>query len=221
MGLISLGLAAVVAAGAAVASSRPAMAWLAALSVFAVLPLALAAAAGAANHDTAVNTLAVHLVGVTLWLGGLLALAVMRPQLGSDLGVTVQRYSTLALWSFVAVAVSGVLNAALRLGGLAGLDTAYGLLVVAKVLALVGLGMGGGTAGLTGRLLGRPGCPGLRASGAGRARPDGSRGRVAVAGSQRPLSPTPRSPSPPLPRSHRLPGAGPADRHRLVHHLAR
>ena len=105
-------------------------------------------AAGAANHDTAVNTLAVHLVGVTLWLGGLLALAVMRPQLGADLGVTVQRYSTLALWSFVAVAVSGVLNAALRLGGLAGLDTAYGLLVVAKVLALVGLGMpGGGTAG--------------------------------------------------------------------------
>ena len=156
VGLISLGLAAVVAAGAAVASSRPAMAWLAALSVFAVLPLALAGhAAGAANHDTAVNTLAVHLVGVTLWLGGLLALAVMRPQLGSDLGVTVQRYSTLALWSFVAVAVSGVLNAALRLGGLAGLDTAYGLLVVAKVLALVGLGYAGWRhrRALTGRLL--------------------------------------------------------------------
>ena len=156
VGLISLGLAAVVAAGAAVASSRPAMAWLAALSVFAVLPLALAGhAAGAANHDTAVNTLAVHLVGVTLWLGGLLALAVMRPTLGSDLGVTVQRYSTLALWSFVAVAVSGVLNAALRLGGLAGLDTAYGLLVVAKVLALVGLGYAGWRhrQALTGRLL--------------------------------------------------------------------
>jgi cytochrome c oxidase assembly factor CtaG/putative copper export protein len=156
VGLISLGLAAVVAAGAAVASSRPAMAWLAALSVFAVLPLALAGhAAGAANHDTAVNTLAVHLVGVTLWLGGLLALAVMRPQLGSDLGVTVQRYSTLALWSFVAAAVSGVLNAALRLGGLAGLDTAYGLLVVAKVLALVGLGYAGWRhrRALTGRLL--------------------------------------------------------------------
>lgn len=156
VGLISLGLAAVVAAGAAVTSSRPAMAWLAALSVFAVLPLALAGhAAGAANHDTAVNTLAVHLVGVTMWLGGLLALAVMRPQLGSDLGVTVQRYSTLALWSFVAVAVSGVLNAALRLGGLDGLVTAYGLLVVAKVLALVGLGYAGWRhrRALTGRLL--------------------------------------------------------------------
>jgi putative copper resistance protein D len=156
VGLISLGLAAAVAAGAAVASSRPAMAWLAALSVLAVLPLALAGhAAGAANHDTAVNTLAVHLVGVTLWLGGLLALAVMRPQLGSDLGVTVQRYSTLALWSFVAVAVSGVLNATLRLGGLDGLATAYGLLVVAKVLALVAMGYAGWRhrRSLTGRLL--------------------------------------------------------------------
>jgi putative copper resistance protein D len=154
--IISLGLAAVVAAGAAVASSRSAMAWLAGLSVFAVLPLALAGhAAGAANHDTAVNTLAVHLVGVTLWLGGLLALAVMRAQLGSDLGATVQRYSTIALWSFVAVAMSGVLNAGLRLGGLDGLATAYGLLVVAKVLALVGLGYAGWRhrRALTGRLL--------------------------------------------------------------------
>ena len=142
--VISLLLAAVVAAGAAVARTRVAMAWLSATSVVAVLPLALAGhAAGAANHDTAVNALALHLVGVVVWLGGLVALAVMRPQLGSDLGVTVQRYSTLALWSFVAVALSGVQSAWLRLGGLDGVASSYGLLVALKVAALVALGYAG------------------------------------------------------------------------------
>ena len=75
------GLAAVVAVGAAVARTRVAMAWLAAPGRgrpccrwrSPVTP------PGAANHDTAVNALAVHLVGVVVWVGGLLALAVMRP----------------------------------------------------------------------------------------------------------------------------------------------
>jgi putative copper resistance protein D len=158
--VISLVLAAVVAAGAAVARTRVAMAWLSVLSVIAVLPLALAGhAAGAANHDTAVNALALHLVGVVVWLGGLVALAVMRPQLGSDLGVTVQRYSTLALWAFVAVALSGVQSAWLRLGDLDGLATSYGLLVVLKVAALAALGYAGWRQRrtLTHRLLDRAG----------------------------------------------------------------
>ncbi len=142
--VISLGAAAVVAVGAAVARSRAAMAWLALLALLAVLPLALAGhAASATNHTTAVNALAVHLLGVVVWVGGLTAIAVMRPQLGSDLGVTVQRYSTLALWSFVAVALSGVQSAWLRLGGVDGLATPYGLLVAVKVAALVVLGYAG------------------------------------------------------------------------------
>ena len=142
--VISLGAAAVVAVGAAVARSRAAMAWLALLALLAVLPLALAGhAASATNHTTAVNALAVHLLGVTVWVGGLTAIAVMRPQLGSDLGVTVQRYSTLALWSFAAVALSGVQSAWLRLGGVDGLATPYGLLVAIKVAALVVLGYAG------------------------------------------------------------------------------
>ncbi|SES48566.1 putative copper resistance protein D [Pedococcus cremeus] len=142
--VISAALAAVVAAGAAVARSRAAMAWLSLLAVLAVLPLALAGhAAGAADHDVAVNALAVHLVGVVVWVGGLLALAVMRPRLGDDLGVTVQRFSAVALWCFVAVALSGVQSAWIRLGSLGGLATAYGLLVIAKVTALVLLGYAG------------------------------------------------------------------------------
>ena len=142
--VVSATVAAAVAAGAAVATSRAAMAWLSLAAVLGLLPLALAGhAAGAANHDVAVNALALHLVGVAVWVGGLVALAVMRPQLGSDLGVTVQRYSTLALGAFVAVALSGVQSAWLRLGGLDGLASAYGLLVAVKVAALAALGYAG------------------------------------------------------------------------------
>jgi putative copper resistance protein D len=142
--LVSALLAALVASWARVATSRASMAWLSVLSVVALLPLALAGhAAGAADHDTAVNTLAVHLVGVAVWVGGLAALAVMRPALGGDLAVTVRRFSVLALWAFVAVAVSGLLNAWLRLGGPDGLATTYGALLLAKVLALVVLGYAG------------------------------------------------------------------------------
>ena len=106
---ISLGLALVVAVGASVARHRRAtMVALAALSVLAVLPLALAGhAAGSASHDTAVNSLAVHLVAAVLWVGGLLGLVVLRPVLGRGLAVSVARYSTLAGWCFVLVALSG------------------------------------------------------------------------------------------------------------------
>ena len=143
------------------------MAALAALSVLAILPLSLAGhAAGAASHDTAVNSLALHLVSALLWVGGLLALAMLRPLLGSALGVSVQRYSTLAGWCFAAVAVSGVANAWVRVGSISNLATSYGALVILKVVALVALGIVGwrqrtrvvdriATDPLAGRLFGR------------------------------------------------------------------
>jgi len=139
---ISAAIALVVTIGAAVVRRRSGMAALAALSVLAILPLSLAGhAAGAASHDTAVNSLALHLVSALLWVGGLLALAMLRPLLGSALGVSVQRYSTLAGWCFAAVAVSGVANAWVRVGSISNLATSYGALVILKVVALVALGI--------------------------------------------------------------------------------
>ena len=142
--VISSGLALVVTIGAAVVRRRGAMVALAAISILAMLPLALAGhAAGAASHDTAVNSLAVHLVSAVLWVGGLLALAILRPLLGTALGVSVQRYSTLAGWCFIAVAVSGLVNAWIRVGSIDNLASGYGVLVILKVLALVALGLAG------------------------------------------------------------------------------
>ncbi len=118
--------------------------WAAALSLVALLPLALAGhSAGSADHMNSVDSLALHLLGVCLWVGGLAALVLTGRRLGSQLPGVAARYSTLALWCFVVVALSGLVNAALRLGSLEQLGTTYGLLVVGKVIGLALLGTAG------------------------------------------------------------------------------
>jgi putative copper resistance protein D len=140
----SLVLAFVVATGAAVARSLNAIGWLAALSLLAILPLALAGhAAGSSDHEMAVDSLGAHLVAVTVWVGGLAVLALLRTSLGSGLTAAAGRFSSLAGWCFGIVAVSGLVNAWLRLGGLGGLTTAYGALIMIKVVALLLLGVAG------------------------------------------------------------------------------
>ena len=141
---ISSTMALVVTIGAVVVRRRSGMVPLALLSVLAMLPLALAGhASDAANHGTAVNALALHLVSAVVWVGGLLALAMLRPLLGTALGVSVQRYSTLAGWCFAGVAVSGVASAWIRVGSIGNLATTYGALVILKVVALAVLGIAG------------------------------------------------------------------------------
>jgi cytochrome c oxidase assembly factor CtaG/putative copper export protein len=140
----SSAMAVVVTIGAAVVRRRSSMVALAALGILAILPLSLAGhASGAASHDLAVNSLALHLVSAVVWVGGLLALAMLRPLLGKALGVSVQRYSTLAGWCFVAVAVSGAVNAWIRIGSISNLASSYGALVILKIVALVALGVAG------------------------------------------------------------------------------
>jgi cytochrome c oxidase assembly factor CtaG/putative copper export protein len=120
------------------------VAWAAALSVLALLPLALAGhAAGSQDHMNSVDSLAFHLVGVCLWVGGLAALLLTAGRLGPQLPTVVRRYSTLAGWCFAVVAVSGVINAVLRLGSLSNLGTTYGLLVIEKAVGLGLLGLAG------------------------------------------------------------------------------
>ncbi|WP_035877305.1 cytochrome c oxidase assembly protein [Cryobacterium sp. MLB-32] len=114
------------------------------LSILALLPLALSGhAAGSDEHGNAVNSMAIHLVGVTVWVGGLVALLVMRKHLGTALPVVVARYSVFAGWAFLGVVVSGAVNAGLRLASPADLLHGYGLLVLSKSVILVLLGVAG------------------------------------------------------------------------------
>ncbi len=117
-----------------------------ALSILALLPLSLSGhSAGALEHGNAVNSLAVHLIGVCVWFGGLAALVLVGSRIpATDLPTAVRRYSVLALWSFLAVAASGTLQAALRLQTPAELiTTTYGNLLLVKITALVALGAAG------------------------------------------------------------------------------
>jgi putative copper resistance protein D len=115
------------------------------LGLFALLPLALSGhSAGSYEHGNAVDSLAVHLLGVTVWVGGLIGLLLLRRTVGTGFGVAVSRYSALAGWAFVAVAASGVVNTSLRLQSPEQLfTTQYGLLITAKASALILLGVAG------------------------------------------------------------------------------
>ncbi|WP_256794486.1 cytochrome c oxidase assembly protein [Terrabacter sp. Ter38] len=144
VGLISSVAAFVVASVAAVARSRAVALALTVVSAFGLLVLGLAGhAGGSADHETAVNAIAAHLLGAAVWVGGLLALVVLRRPLGDALGVVARRYSAVALWCFVTVGVSGVMSATTRLGSWSDLTTPYGVLVLVKVLAFAVLGVAG------------------------------------------------------------------------------
>jgi cytochrome c oxidase assembly factor CtaG/putative copper export protein len=125
--------------------NHTALVFVAALAVFSLVPMAQQGhAAGAAGHNAAVADLGLHLVFAAAWLGGLLTIVLLRNQLEADrLPVVLARYSTVALISFIVVAVSGYASAALRIGTWDQLATQYGVLVLAKVAALIALGLFG------------------------------------------------------------------------------
>ncbi len=112
------------------------------VAVMALAPPAFTGHSGSlAKHEMAVGSLLVHIVAASLWVGGLGALAWLATTTSEGLRQAVPRFSALALWCFVAVAVSGVVNAVIRLGGLEPLfSSSYGRLVLAKVVALGALG---------------------------------------------------------------------------------
>ena len=120
--------------------SRTGTAFVAAAACVAILPPALTGhAAGAGDHQLAVTSLAVHILAAALWVGGLAALLTLRKD--ATLESVARSYSRLALACFVAVAVSGVANAYVRLGSLDQLwGSRYGVLVLGKALALGAVG---------------------------------------------------------------------------------
>lgn len=140
--------------------NHTALVFVAALAVVALVPMAQQGhAAGTAGHSEAITALGLHLVFAGAWLGGLLTLVLLKSRLTGDrLAVVLARYSTVALVCFIVVAISGYVSAALRLGSWAQLTTEYGLLVIAKVAALVALGLFGAAQRrvMIGRML-RPG----------------------------------------------------------------
>ncbi len=113
------------------------------LSIAALLPMAVSGhAAQSGDHDLASDTMIYHLLGVSIWVGGLVSLIGLARQRAPHLPIIARRYSTTALFAFIAVTLSGVGNAVLRFTHWRDLfHTDYGLLVLAKAGLLVLLGL--------------------------------------------------------------------------------
>ena len=107
-----------------------------------LLPLGLTGHSSAGGaHDLATNSLLIHLGAGALWAGGLLALLAHAMRAGEHADVAARRFSALALWCFVAMAASGVVNALVRIKLPDLVRTEYGWLIIGKVVALCLLGI--------------------------------------------------------------------------------
>jgi putative copper export protein/cytochrome c oxidase assembly factor CtaG len=116
--------------------------WAATVAVVALLPpLYTGHSAHAADHAVATESLVVHVVAATAWIGGLLGIVLHLRRPGVEQLRAVPRFSALALLCFCAVGASGLLAALARLGySVEAWSSAYGLVLVAKMVALVALG---------------------------------------------------------------------------------
>tara|TARA_B110000503_G_scaffold1777_1_gene2413 strand:- start:932 stop:2914 length:1983 start_codon:yes stop_codon:yes gene_type:complete len=154
--LLTVGLSAVVTVLALAVRSFAGVFATGLLAVSSLWPLAEQGhASGTANHEAAVSASYLHSVFAAIWIGGLAMMAIIawsnKPS-PEQFHTMLQRYSTIALVSFLVVAISGVTNAWLRVGDIQGMFSAYGALVAAKTLTLLVLGLFG--AAYRGRLLG-------------------------------------------------------------------
>ena len=128
-----------------------AVGFLGAFGLCAIVPMAMMGHSSSGDdHTAAVNSLGLHLLGVLIWVGGLVVLALLAPEIARTartittgdqggtgiLGILLRRYSVLAGLALVTVAASGVINADLRISGIDDVfGTDYGLLLAAKTAA--------------------------------------------------------------------------------------
>lgn len=139
--IFTCALALVVASLAVMVRSRAWTVGLASLAFFALVPLAFSGHSSAnTDHETSVNMLGVHLVCISAWVGGLLAIVAMRAVLRPVLLTVLRRFSVVAAWAYAGVAISGIILGVSNIGSWSGVDSTYAVLVLAKIVLLVGLG---------------------------------------------------------------------------------
>lgn len=124
-------------------SWRWSVVWLT-ITVLSLLPVAATGhAAGAVAHDIATNSLILHLIAAAVWVGGLIAVLLHTWRGGGMVALALRRFSVVATVAIAVMALSGVVNLFTRLQLSDLFTSTYGLLVVAKLLALCLLGLFG------------------------------------------------------------------------------
>lgn len=133
--------------------SRGALALTLILSMVGLVPSALIGhSSSSSDHEGAINSLGLHLVGVSAWVGGIIVLTLLSGVLAGSAGAgaagrtdvtepTFRRFSALAGFAFALVFASGVINASIRLTSWTDLfGSGYGQLILAKTAATLVLG---------------------------------------------------------------------------------
>jgi putative copper resistance protein D len=139
--VVNLGFALLLSLSALAFKSQLGGAINAAIALAGLYPLAESGhASAAAGHSLAVNSMLMHLVGVSVWVGGLVALFAVFGYDSERAKVLTRRYSTLALFAFVIVSISGLTSGFIRLYSFADLFSNYGLLLIGKAGLLILLG---------------------------------------------------------------------------------
>jgi cytochrome c oxidase assembly factor CtaG/putative copper export protein len=126
------------------------------LALVGLVPAALIGHSSSSDdHEGAINSLGLHLVGVSAWVGGIIMLVLLSGLLGGGAAgssgkasagrnitePTLRRFSALAGFAFVLVLASGVINASIRVTSWTDLfGSSYGQLIVAKTAATLVLG---------------------------------------------------------------------------------
>jgi putative copper resistance protein D len=93
-------------------------------------PIFQSHASSAGNHGIAIGSLLFHVIFISLWVGGVIGIAVINP---TERELALPRFSRLAFWSAVIVAVSGAINAYSRLNFVSAWSSFYALLVGLKI----------------------------------------------------------------------------------------
>ncbi|CAB4340436.1 MAG: hypothetical protein F2690_04645 [Actinobacteria bacterium] len=99
-----------------------------------IAPIFQSHSASSGSHSLAIGSLIVHVVALSLWVGGVITLAILDPE---DRPVAVPRFSVLALWAAIAVVASGTVNAWARLDFKQAWDTTYAWVVIGKVVLTI------------------------------------------------------------------------------------
>ena len=142
--LVTAAIALLLALGCRLALSWGWTAVLFAVSIVGLVPVAVTGhSASGGSHDMATNSLLYHLVAASVWVGGLFALLAHGWRRGEYLTLAATRFSKIALVCWIVMALSGVINAFVRIPLSDVLTTDYGLLVLAKIVALLVLGVFG------------------------------------------------------------------------------
>jgi cytochrome c oxidase assembly factor CtaG len=99
-----------------------------------VAPVFESHAASSGSHSLVIGSLVIHVIALSLWVGGVIALGTLSAE---DRPVAVPRFSQMALWSAIAVVISGAVNAWARLNFVDAWNSSYAFIVLGKIVATV------------------------------------------------------------------------------------